>query len=118
MPDTLTISREDLINVAADAECIFRVFTVLTGRAKNDLCLEILRRRVRLHGDDEVDVLDELPLIGRGHRRVGAAGFADVRPGLAGVVELKKLARGRGEDRNKWLYTAATRAESGLCILA
>lgn len=25
---------------------------------------------------------------------------------------------GRGDDRNKWLYTALTRAEQGLCILA
>jgi hypothetical protein len=34
----LTISREELLDVASDAECLFKVFTVLTGRAGNDLC--------------------------------------------------------------------------------
>jgi hypothetical protein len=66
MPDTLTISREDLVDVASDAECIFRVFTVLTGRAANDLCLRLtdLVDKINCLGGDPDGIDDEVRLRG------------------------------------------------------
>jgi hypothetical protein len=63
---TFTISREDLVDVASDAECIFRVFTVLTGRAENDLCdrLTELVDKINCLGGDPDGIDDEVRLRG------------------------------------------------------
>jgi hypothetical protein len=63
---TYTISREDLVHVASDAECIFRVFTVLTGRAQNDLCdrLTDLVDQINSLGGDPDGIDDEVRLRG------------------------------------------------------
>jgi hypothetical protein len=66
MSDTYTISREDLVHVASDAECIFRVFTVLTGRAQNDLCdrMTDLVDQINSLGGDPDGIDDEVRLRG------------------------------------------------------
>jgi hypothetical protein len=62
--ESFTISREDLVDVASDAECVFRVFTVLTGRAENDLCDRLGELVDRINGLGDADGLDEVRLRG------------------------------------------------------
>jgi hypothetical protein len=65
MPDALTIARGDLVDVASGAECIFGVFTVLTGRTQNDLSDrmgELVDKIVRPFAVDGID--DEVRLRG------------------------------------------------------
>jgi len=94
MPDTLTISREDLVYVASDAEAIFRVFTVLTGRAENDLCdrLADLVERINDLGADADNISDEVRLFAvprgrssgsRSLRRMSGSGSGGIRTNSA-----------------------------------
>ena len=64
-PESFTISREDLVDVASDAECILRIFAALTGRHENALDLRLAELVDKIEGLGDADVLgDEIRLRG------------------------------------------------------
>jgi hypothetical protein len=63
--ESFTISREDLVDVGSDAECILRIFAALSGRSENELLLRLGDLVDNIEGLGDADGLgDEIRLRG------------------------------------------------------